>query len=146
MTETFDGAKLAILCGSSVVTLLRDDIPGIVYPGHWDLPGGGREGGEAPLACALRETEEEVGLRVPESAVVWGRAFDRPEGLRQWLFVAEMPDLAVSELRLGDEGQRWELMPLDRFLGMPNAVPHLKARLAVYLDEVGRAQAPRSSF
>ena len=58
MTERFHGAKLVLTCGDGLLLLLRDDIPTIQWPGHWDLPGGGREGDETPEACALRELED----------------------------------------------------------------------------------------
>jgi len=35
----------------------------------WDLPKGGGEPGETPLHTAVRETEEETGLLVPEAAL-----------------------------------------------------------------------------
>ena len=75
MTAPFRGAKMAILRGDSVLALLRDDRADIPWPGHWDLPGGGREGSETPAACALRETREELGLALPEAALSWGRRF-----------------------------------------------------------------------
>ena len=62
MTEPFLGAKLALLVGDRIVTILRDDIPTIPWPGHWDLPGGGREGDETPETCVLRELEEELAI------------------------------------------------------------------------------------
>tara|TARA_B110000902_G_C13734419_1_gene370289 strand:- start:321 stop:506 length:186 start_codon:yes stop_codon:yes gene_type:complete len=52
----FHGAKLALFGGDQLAIILRDDDPDMVSPNHWDFPGGGREGDEAPLACALRET------------------------------------------------------------------------------------------
>ena len=52
------GAKIALLAGARVLTHLRDEIPSIPFPGHWDFPGGGREGGESAEACALRELHE----------------------------------------------------------------------------------------
>ena len=36
---------------------------------HWDLPKGGIQDGESPLAAALRETAEETGLRLDPSAL-----------------------------------------------------------------------------
>ncbi len=44
---------------------LRDDIPGIWYPGHWGLFGGAIESGETPLAALCRELHEELGLDLP---------------------------------------------------------------------------------
>src|SRR3954470_18437768 len=35
-----------------------------VLPGYWEFPGGKCHAGEAAEACALREVEEETGLRV----------------------------------------------------------------------------------
>lgn len=34
------------------------------YPPVWEMPGGGIAAGESPAAAAVRETEEETGLRV----------------------------------------------------------------------------------
>ena len=45
---SFIGAKLALFIGADLLTILRDDRPDIPFPGHWDFPGGGREGGESP--------------------------------------------------------------------------------------------------
>jgi 8-oxo-dGTP pyrophosphatase MutT (NUDIX family) len=46
-----------------LILQLRDDIPGIDNPGMITSFGGGAEPGETPIACALRELEEETGLR-----------------------------------------------------------------------------------
>jgi hypothetical protein len=51
----FGGTKIALLCGDHAVVYLRDDKPGIPFPGMWDLPGGGREGNEGPIECGIRE-------------------------------------------------------------------------------------------
>jgi len=67
---SFSGAKLALFLGVDLLVILRDDRPDIPYPGHWDFPGGGREGQETPEACALRETREEVGLVLRPSELV----------------------------------------------------------------------------
>ncbi|MCY9783168.1 NUDIX domain-containing protein [Nocardiopsis sp. EMB25] len=43
---------------------LRDDIPGIAWPGHWSVLGGGCDPGESPHAAIVRELVEEAGLTV----------------------------------------------------------------------------------
>lgn len=57
-----------------VFTLRRDDLP--AHAGQISFPGGAREGDEDPVACALRETEEEIGLD-PARCEVLGRLPDR---------------------------------------------------------------------
>jgi 8-oxo-dGTP diphosphatase len=44
---------------------LRDDVPGILYPGKITLFGGHREGGETFLECAVREIQEELSFFIP---------------------------------------------------------------------------------
>jgi 8-oxo-dGTP diphosphatase len=132
----FSGAKLAVLVRSRVLVLLRDDLDHIPFPGHWDLPGGGREGDETPEACVLRELFEETGVRMEAADLTWRRHWPGalPGQTHNWFFAAERPDLRAADIRLGDEGQAWRLMPLRMFLMHPKAVPHLAARLAVYLE------------
>lgn len=55
-------------------TLRRADLP--VHPGEISFPGGAREADEDALACALRETHEEIGL-APEAFAVLGALPDR---------------------------------------------------------------------
>lgn len=43
---------------------LRDDIPGIAWPGHWSVLGGGCDPGESPRETIVRELDEEAGLVV----------------------------------------------------------------------------------
>ncbi len=130
----FEGAKLALYLGDKLAVILRDNEPGLIFADHWDLPGGGCEGDETPLACALRECREELGLVVPEAAVIWGRAFAEGRGTK-WFFVAKMPRLAAQDVVFGDEGQRWDLMDTDTFLTHPKAVPAFQDRLRVWLAE-----------
>ena len=44
---------------------LRDDIPNIVYPGHWGLFGGHLDPGETPEVAVERELLEEIGYTLP---------------------------------------------------------------------------------
>ena len=118
--------------GQDLLVIQRDDKPDIPYPGHWDLPGGGRENGESPAACALRETKEEVGLSLPPEALIWSRSYQRPRG-QVWFFAAHLPAAAARQVRLGDEGQRWALMAPEAYCADPLAVPHFAERLREYL-------------
>lgn len=45
---------------------LRDDIPGIAYPGVWGFFGGHLERGESPRVALQRELKEEIGYDAPQ--------------------------------------------------------------------------------
>jgi 8-oxo-dGTP diphosphatase len=132
MNMPFHGAKLALYLGNKLVVILRDIREDIPFPGHWDLPGGGREGDELPLQCALRETKEELGLDVSPGFVTWGQSFLEGER-RKWFFVAGLPEIAVRDIVFGDEGLGWQLMDEVAFLRHPRAVPQFQSRLEVYI-------------
>lgn len=138
-TSTFHGAKGAILLGANLLATLRDDVPGITFPGFWDLPGGGREGAEGPRQTLAREAMEEVGLDLSAAAWLWARAF--PSGTHpgetSWFFVLRLPPEAARGIVLGDEGQGWALMPPRRFEALPRGVPFLQRRLALARTALG---------
>lgn len=57
---------------------LRDDIPNIVYPGHWGFFGGHLEADETPEIALERELFEEINYRIPqEQTQLFGRYGDR---------------------------------------------------------------------
>ena len=102
----FVGAKAALFCDGAVLVCLRDDHPGLSWAGHWDLPGGGREGDEAPEDCLLRELEEEFGLRFSPDRLLWRRVFpSMMDASRASVFFAGRvsPD-EIRAIRFGDEG------------------------------------------
>jgi 8-oxo-dGTP diphosphatase len=135
------GAKLALFVGDRLATLQRDNTPGLLWADHWDLPGGGIEPGETPLQCALRETDEELTLRIDASSVNWGRSYDTSSGDISWFFAAHVAQSVERDIVLGDEGQRWGLMSVDQFLNHEMVVPQFKPRLRDYLNDV-----PSASF
>ncbi len=130
----FGGAKLALYLGDLLAVILRDATPGLIFADHWDFPGGGRENGETPQDCALRECQEELGLSVPAAAIVWGRSFLEGEQVK-WFFVAQMPKATIADVSFGDEGQEWRMMGEDVFLRHPRAVPAFQDRLALWMSE-----------
>ncbi|WP_225907398.1 NUDIX hydrolase [Leptolyngbya sp. BL0902] len=52
--------------GDRFLLQLRDDIPGILYPGHWGFFGGHIEPGEDPPTAMERELLEEIGYVPPQ--------------------------------------------------------------------------------
>ena len=122
-----------------MLTYLRDEKPGLRWPGLWDLPGGGREGLESPEDCLLREVEEEFGLRLTPDGLVWRRVFPSmvEAGRNSVFFGGWLSPEEIASVRFGDEGQRWELMPIEAFLGHPRAVPELQRRAGIVWGELG---------
>ncbi|MCA0873865.1 NUDIX hydrolase [Seohaeicola saemankumensis] len=132
--EPFSGAKLALFLGDDLLVIRRDDKPDIPYPGHWDLPGGGREGNESPQACALREAHEEVGLRLDPGEIVWSNSYFRPRG-KVWFFAAHLPPGRSADVRFGSEGQGWRVMAPEIYCRHPLAVPHFAEQLQYYMAQ-----------
>lgn len=131
----FVGCKAAFFHGESLLTYLRDDKPGLPWPAHWDLPGGGKEGDETAEACLLRELQEEFGLTLPADRLIWRRVLpSMMDANRDSVFFAgKLTDEDIASIRFGDEGQYWKLMRVDDFLAHPSAVPELQRRVALVL-------------
>ncbi|MFV0360452.1 NUDIX hydrolase [Tropicimonas sp.] len=137
----FCGAKVAILYNGHVLSILRDDDARIPFPGQWDLPGGGREDGETPVECVIRETAEELSLHLSPTDITWQKRYTGtpPASGISWFLVARPPVLDPAHIRLGNEGQMWRSLTIADFMSLENAVPHLKLRLADYLGRTDRA-------
>ena len=86
------------------------------------------------MACALRETYEELGLRIPDGLITWGRRFPTDTAWN-WFFGARLAVGVEQDIIFGDEGQCWQLMEKNEFLHHPSAVPQLKDRLGCFLAE-----------
>lgn len=125
----FHGAKLILFIGSELVILRRDDIPTIPWPGRLDLPGGAREGAETVEACVLRETFEEIGLRLGPNKLRWRR---RHGGAVY--FAAHLPAGAERGIVFGSEGQGWSLMRPAPYLADPDVIPHHADLVRQYLS------------
>lgn len=131
----FSGAKLMLFAGPRLVVLRRDQKPNLVWPGCLDFPGGGREHGETPEVCAVRETWEELGLRVAPDRLRLAhlRTASNQVG---WFFAAHLPESVLQDVRMGDEGQGWLAMTPDAYLSDSDSIPHFRAILAGYLQRL----------
>lgn len=84
---------------------LRDDIPTIVYPGHWAFCGGHLDPGENADQAIVRELQEEIGY-VPPKLTLYRRAIGPTQDGRQILrnFYSGELTLPMEQLIL-TEGQ-----------------------------------------
>jgi 8-oxo-dGTP diphosphatase len=65
MTQKVIEVAIAILYREGKFLLqLRDNIPGIIFPGFWGLFGGHLETGETPDQAIKRELEEEINYTI----------------------------------------------------------------------------------
>ncbi len=68
-TSDLDG-RMAGVAGGAAFVLCRRSARLNSHTSQWALPGGRLDAGETPIDAALRETDEEIGVRLDESAVL----------------------------------------------------------------------------
>ncbi|HWP27154.1 MAG TPA: NUDIX hydrolase [Xanthobacteraceae bacterium] len=135
--EPAHAAAALILMGSDRYLMqLRDQKPGIFYPGHWGLFGGAIEPGESPEAAVRRELKEELGLAA--SDVRFATEFTFTLGrfgrvTRHFFSIAVDAD-AQQSLRLR-EGTAMRLFTAVEILNLPRVVPY--DSFAIWLHAAG---------
>ena len=137
MNEKFTACKLAYILDGKLLVYLRDDFAHIPFPNMWDFPGGVREGDETAEQCVLRELEEEFGIKLDESRLIY-----KQKGVNynntgdSFFFVAEGKREEIHSIVFSEEGQYWQLMDVKEFLEHPLAIGRLKTRLQHFLSSI----------
>ena len=130
----FGGAKIAAILGCALLVYARDDRPELPFPAMLDLPGGGREGSETPAECVTRELFEEFGIALPIERLHYHRAYALADGTTiSHFFAGYLTEDEAANVRFGDEGQDWALMPMADFSADADAVPRLREWLGHYI-------------
>jgi ADP-ribose pyrophosphatase YjhB (NUDIX family) len=97
-------AALLVLTDGRYVMQLRDNLPGIFYPGHWGCFGGAVERGEDLVAALRRELREELEFEFEGAARFSQFDFDfaplgHPKVFRVY-FEVRVPDAALAKFVL----------------------------------------------
>lgn len=103
MEKPLAAGIILINSAKQILLILRDDIPSIPFPNHWDIPGGHLMAGESPEACVRREMLEEMELEL--GAIQLFKEYERDD-LHEFIYWKEI-DLKPTSIRL-HEGQKAE--------------------------------------
>lgn len=120
-------AAIIVFDNGKYLLQLRDDKPGIFFPGHWGLFGGCVDSGEQTLEALRRELLEELGLTTVVLKLLTRFEFDlAPMGLARIyreFFEVRLPAAVTPSLRLG-EGAAFAAFSRDELFSLPRLVPY----------------------
>jgi len=113
--KSFVGVKAGLLYKGDLLVFLRDDKPGLRFAGMWDFFGGGREADETPFECLQRELDEELGINLKHSQVIFTKVFPamHDPSLIAYFMVAELSDQDVESISFGSEGQEYAFIAVE---------------------------------
>lgn len=149
MASKVEVAIAIIYQDSKFLMQLRDDLPNILFPGHWGFFGGHIEPGEDADTGVRRELYEEIG-HVPEIITPFERSED--DRVIRHFYQAELT-VPVEQLAL-NEGQDIGLCTIEDIhrgykysakLGedRPLGNPHQKALLTFIAQQTPQAYEPQ---
>jgi 8-oxo-dGTP diphosphatase len=90
---------------------------------------------ESPIECVIREVKEELNIFLTQQEIIWQKKFPYRNGnLPSYFMVAKLNPDMIEKICLGEEGQQWKLIPINKFLSSQNVISHLQKRLRIYLN------------
>lgn len=93
--------RVLITSGSEIL-LVQDAVSLVSDTSTWSLPGGGIARGESPEQSAVRELQEELGIRLEERSLrLLGteRTAERGIGYKAWFYTVSLPSDTELKLR-----------------------------------------------
>ena len=133
---------LIVVDGERYLMQLRDQRPGIFYPGHWGLFGGAVDLGEDADTALARELREELGIEISDARYFTEFSFDFSfcgKG-RVWrrYYKMEVAAAAVQNMVLGEGSDLRTFTASDILIGH-RVVPY--DAFAIWLDATQRQDA-----
>ena len=96
-----------------VLLLKRKTGDHIPYGGKWGLVGGGAERGENPKQTAVRETNEECGLKVLPENLIMVSTVKSPQGYPVYVFACKQFEGTVNAQNVAEEHDDYRWVSLD---------------------------------
>ena len=115
MTESRILCEVVLVNQAGQVLILRRSDTDIRRPGQWDVPGGHTDPGESLETAAVRELEEEAGIRISPDKLklAYSTAAIRDGINLVWLFFVAKTDASPEDVRLSHEHSEYCWAPLD---------------------------------
>lgn len=142
-----DAAAAVIrLPGGRYLMQLRDQIPGIWYPGCWGCFGGATDPDESPLEALKRELLEEIELVVRETSVISRLEFDfGPLGLgkaSRTYYLVDIDEAELGALKL-HEGERMDALTYAQLVSGIPVVPYDAFAIHLAASPAAQKSLPR---
>ena len=101
---------------------LRDNKPGIEFPGKWSLFGGGMETGETPTECIIREIKEEINLQVAQEEIIYFKEYKlENEIIHTFVFKTNLSPSKEIQLNEGQKAELFSRQQLEK-LNLPETI------------------------